>query len=132
MFSSRPVRVSSVLAAGALVLLTGCGRGGPDDGADTENGSPAAEQTTEPGADRSAQTSDGSTDLPDPEDTTGRADGGSGDGGSDGADPGAEIDGLAPGATESVRVDVTVGAYVLECGEHEDRLGEVPFSVTGR
>jgi hypothetical protein len=101
MFSSRPVRVTTVLAAGALVLLTGCGRGGPDDGAETENGSPAAEQTTEPGADRSAQTSDGSTDLPGPEDATGRAGGGSEDGGSGGADPGGGTTGGGTGGAGS-------------------------------
>lgn len=102
MFSSRPGRVGTVLAAGALVVLTACGRGGPDDGAEPENGSPAAEQTTAQGADRSAQTSDGSTDLPGSErgteDTTGRAGGGSDRGRSDGGgaagtDPGGGTNG---------------------------------------
>lgn len=64
MFPARPVRVGTVLAAGVLVVLTACGRGGPDDGAEPANGSPAAEQTTEPESDLSARTSDGSTDLP--------------------------------------------------------------------
>jgi hypothetical protein len=112
MFSSRLVRVSTVLAAGALVVITGCGRGGPEDNAETGNGSPAAEQTTEPGADRSAPTSDGSTGLPEPEDATGRADGGPGDGGSDGADPGGGTNGDGTGGAGSTSTPPRVAPVI--------------------
>ncbi|MFW3385697.1 UNVERIFIED_CONTAM: hypothetical protein RF648_06800 [Kocuria sp. CPCC 205274] len=96
MFPARPVRAGTVLAAGVLVVLTACGRGGPDDGAEPASGSPTAEQTIEQGSDRSAQTSDGSTDLPGAEpgseDAAGPGRGGSDRGRSDGAAP----DGAAP------------------------------------
>jgi hypothetical protein len=113
-FSSRPVRAGTVLAAGALVVLTACGRGGPDDGAEPGNGSPAAEQTTEQtaeqGSDRSAQTSDGSTGLPGSERGSedgaapgrdGSDRGGSDRGGSDGAEPGGADPGGGTGGVGS-------------------------------
>lgn len=104
MLSSRPVRAGTVLAAGALVVLTACGRGGPDDGTEPGTGSPAAEQTTEQGPDRSAQTSDGPTGRPGSErgseDASGPGRDGSDRGGSDGADPDSgSNDGAGPGGT---------------------------------
>lgn len=101
---SRPVRIGTVLAAGALVVLTACGRGGPDDGAAPGNGSPAAEQTTEqttaPGTDRSAQSPDGTADPPRSEDVPGSAGDGVENGGTDpdGSDDGGSGGGTDPGS----------------------------------
>ena len=97
MFPARPVRVGTVLAAGVLVVLTACGRGGPDDGAEPANGSPAAEQTTEPESDLFARTSDGSTDLPSAEPGSEDAAGPGRDGSDRDRSDGAAPDGAAPG-----------------------------------
>ena len=97
MFPARPVRAGTVLAAGVLVVLTACGRGGPDDGAEPANGSPAAEQTTEPESDLSARTSDGSTDLPSAEPGSEDAAGPGRDGSDRDRSGGAAPDGAAPG-----------------------------------
>lgn len=111
----RPVRVSTVLAAGALVLLAACGRTGPDDGAASDSSSPTAGRTTVQEQERSARPPDGSTAPPGTgdgtedrsgdgtQDGTGRAGGGTAGGGEDpgdGADAGGGTDAGEPDGGE--------------------------------